>query len=200
MLNWDPLENPTHLVPFLDRLKLILGINRHERKHLNGYDDFDHVRLHKSTTSYESMMYTTWLPKVRAAITNDWDPYSPNPLISLVTSWQPLLPPFIYSTLINNLIVKKLTTTLQDWNPRKRKHALPQPHTWLFPWLPYLEAHHLDPKSPTGLLTDVKRKFRKDAFRDLRSSRISARGSDRARARASAAESETDHVAWRCRD
>jgi len=161
MLNWDPLENPTHLVPFLERLKPILGIiNRPDRNDLDGYDDFDRVRIHKSTTSYESLMYTTWLPKVRAAITNDWDPYSPTPLISLVTAWKPLLPPFIHSTLTNTLIVKKLTTTLQDWNPRKRKHGPPQPHTWLFPWLPHLDPPNLNPKSPTGLLTDVKRKLR----------------------------------------
>jgi tuftelin-interacting protein 11 len=48
---------------------------------------------------------------------------------------------------------------VSSWNPKKKRtHELP--HLWLFPWLQYLPAHHADPKSSTGLVSDVKRKFR----------------------------------------
>merc|ERR1711881_437436 len=74
-----------------------------------------------------------------------------------------LLPDFIYHNLVNHLIVSKLLLAIQNWNPRtalKRKSSTPLPHIWLFPWLPFLSAHHTDPTSSTGLLTEVKRKIR----------------------------------------
>jgi tuftelin-interacting protein 11 len=80
-----------------------------------------------------------------------------------VESWRALLPDFIYHNLVNHLIVSKLSISIQGWNPRtslKRKHGTPLPHIWLFPWLQFLSPHHTDPSSSTGLLTEVKRKFR----------------------------------------
>ena len=111
-------------------------------------------------------MYTVWLPKLRTAITN-WNILDLTPMTGLVKAWRPLLPAFIYSHLIDQLIIPKLIIGLQTWDPRKRshhhkhmtvKHA--QPHTWIFPWLPYLPPYHLDAKASTGLLVDVKRKLR----------------------------------------
>ncbi|KAJ9666661.1 hypothetical protein H2201_003320 [Coniosporium apollinis] len=167
MLDWDPLENPTHLVSYFTRLRTILRVNRNDLALLNGHNDFGGVsRRHKSTTPYETLIYTLWLPRVRTSITNSWSPYDPTPLITLVDAWRPILPEFIYHHLIDQLIVTKLSSTLNAWNPRtslslkKHKHATPLPHTWLFPWLPYLPDMHTDPRSPTGLLADVKRKLR----------------------------------------
>jgi tuftelin-interacting protein 11 len=165
MIDWDPLENPLHLVPFLKRLRTILGVNKDAIGSTNGYDEeYNSIRRQKSTTPYETLIYTLWLPRVRTAVTNDWDAHSPSSLITLVEAWKDLLPDFIYQNLTNNLIVQKLSTAVQDWNPRtslkKRKHATPLPHIWLFPWLPFLGPHHIDPKSSTGLVADVKRKFR----------------------------------------
>ncbi len=167
MLDWDALRNPTHLVSYFTRLRTILRVNRSDLALLNGHDDFEGAsRRHKSTTPYETLIYTLWLPRVRTSITNSWSPYDPTPLITLVDAWRPILPDFIFHHLIDQLIVTKLTSTLSAWNPRtslslkKHKHATPLPHTWLFPWLPYLPEPHTDPRSPTGLLADVKRKLR----------------------------------------
>ncbi|QDS74827.1 hypothetical protein FKW77_002641 [Venturia effusa] len=164
MIDWDPLENPLHLVPFLKRLRTILGINK-DISSSNRYDEeYNSIRRQKSTTAYESLIYTLWLPRVRTAVTNDWDVHSPASLIALVEAWKDLLPDFVYQNLTNNLIGHKLSSAVEAWNPRtslkKRKHATPLPHIWLFPWLQFLDPHHLDPKGSTGLLSDVKRKFR----------------------------------------
>jgi len=163
MASWNPLEEPDHLVSYLERLRPLLAINRDETALTKGYDDFDAVPAPKSTTPYESLIYTLWLPKVRSTITNDWNPHHPSSLIPLLEAWKPLLPPFILSSLTDDLIVKKLSKAVNEWNPRlslKKKHATPQLHLWVFPWLPHLDAHHLDPKSSSGLMADVKRKFR----------------------------------------
>lgn len=162
--DWDPLQQPMHLVPHLRRLRGILGIDKSDIALTNGLDDFGARRRAKSTTPYESLIYTIWLPKVRFGITNSWTVTEPTPLIALVEAWKGLLPDFIYYSLLNNLIVQKLSAAVAEWNPRisHRKHRStpPSPHVWLFPWLQYLDEHHIDPRSPTGLLADVKRKFR----------------------------------------
>lgn len=176
MLDWSPLDNPNHLVPYLRRLRAILGIESvvDEKSVTNGHDDFDrHQR--RSTTPYESLIHTYWLPRMRTTITNEWNAHSPSSLISVVEEWKDLLPPFIYSSLTDTLIVAKLASAVQAWNPRtasktasssKDKHrnrdasGAPLPHVWLFPWLPLLSSQHTDPKSSHGLLADVKRKLR----------------------------------------
>lgn len=162
MLDWEPLEKPMHLVPYIQRLRTILGIGKDDLVLHSGHDDLYGYRRHKSTTPYESLIYNLWLPRVRTTITNAWDPYSPTPLIALVEAWKNILPPFVRYSLLNNLIVQKLKNTLHDWNPRsslRKKHTKPLPHIWLFPWLQYLSDEHTNPKSPTGILTDVRHKF-----------------------------------------
>jgi tuftelin-interacting protein 11 len=163
MIDWDPIDKPFHLLPFLLRLKIILGASRDTLVTTDNIDDFDVGRRQKTTTPFESLIYTLWLPKLRTAITNEWDPHSPSALITLVEAWREILPPFVYYNLTNNLIATKLSTAVHNWNPRtalKRKSSRPLPHVWLFPWLPFLDAHHTDPQSSTGLLSDVKRKLR----------------------------------------
>jgi tuftelin-interacting protein 11 len=163
MIDWEPLEKPLHLLPFLQRFKVILGASRDTLATSDGYDDLDLGRRQKTTSPFESLIYTLWLPKLRTAITNEWDPHSPSSLITLVEAWREILPPFVYYNLTNNLIATKLSAAVHDWNPRtalKRKSSRPLPHVWLFPWLPFLDAQHTDPHSSTGLLADVKRKLR----------------------------------------
>ncbi|KAF2200419.1 TFP11-domain-containing protein [Delitschia confertaspora ATCC 74209] len=163
MLDWDPLENPMHMVTYLQRLRTILGINKDALVSRVGLDDFDRPRKKKYTTPYETMIYTLWLPKVRTTIINDWDPQMPTALLALVEAWRDILPEFVYNNMLNQLVVQKLSAAVRNWNPRtslKKKHSAPLPHIWLFPWLPYLSEHHTDPKGSSGLLTDVKRKFR----------------------------------------
>lgn len=168
---WDPLENPKlsaiasgGFAPALYSIRELLGMTRKGMKGnaliSHGYPSIggSHGRSHK-TSPYESMMYTVWFPKVRSAITNIWDVYDPSPLQNLLEAWDGLIPAFIHSQILDKLIVPKLDQAVAAWNPKKKRHASP-PHLWLFPWLQFLAAHHADPKSSTGLVSDVKRKFR----------------------------------------
>lgn len=118
-----------------------------------------HPARAQKTTAFESLMYTTWYPKVRSAINTQWDVYDPAPLQTLLSTWEDILPSFIRSEIVDQLLVRRLDEAISEWNPRRKRHAL-LPHLWLFPWLQYLPSHHADPKSSTGLVSDVKRKFR----------------------------------------
>jgi len=170
MDGWQPLEDPDLLVADLIEIKTILGQENDSLAKANGIHDRDNPyarsRRQKSTTPYETMIYTLWLPKIRTAITN-WSVLDPVPLTKLISAWRPLLPTFIYSNLTDQLLVPKLATALQTWDARKRSHhhrqatlKHTQPHTYLFPWLQHLPTYQLDPKAQNSLLADVKRKFR----------------------------------------
>lgn len=167
---WEPLQEPELLVPDLVELKTILGLSHDSLSKANGIHDRDNPyaksRRQKSTSPYETMIYTLWLPKIRTAITN-WSVLDSTPLTKLISAWRPLLPVFIYSNLTDQLLVPKLATALQTWDARKRSHhhrqatlKHTQPHTYLFPWLQHLPPYQLDPKAQNSLLADVKRKLR----------------------------------------
>lgn len=161
---WQPLEDPklTGMAPQLFKIRHILGATSDikavaSQEYL--VNDGSH-RIHtKSTTAFESMIYKIVFPKIVSAINQSWDVYDPNPLLALFDAWESLLPGFVRSQILDQAVVGKLNGAVSSWNPKKRRtHELP--HLWLFPWLQYLPSHHADPKSSTGLVSDVKRKFR----------------------------------------
>jgi tuftelin-interacting protein 11 len=153
MEEWEPLQDPNFLVSNLARLQPILS-----RRTENG------VQQRSSTSPYETMIYTLWLPRVRSALLNDWDVYDPNVATSLVVAWKPIVPDFVYANLIDQVVVPKLSGALKEWKPRSsRRHPSQQDGKfpwWLFTWLQHLGERHTNPKQPTGLMSDTKRKFR----------------------------------------
>ena len=162
MLNWNPLENPTHLVEDFLYLKKILGIDIDQIPD-GETNPLSTQNKKKATSLYGSLMYTCWLPRVRDMILKDWNPKSPKSLITLISAWQGILPTFIKYHLINGLVVQKLCAAVQTWNPRRsndKNYNVDLPHSWLFPWLPYLSDQNIDPQGAEGLMVEVKRRLR----------------------------------------
>lgn len=164
---WLQLEDPklNGLALQLLEIRHILGADApsaastHSRDYL--INDGTH-RIHsKSTTPYESMIYKLVFPKLISTINHSWTPSNPTPLLTLFQTWEPLLPAFVKSQLLEQAVVQKLNAAVSTWNPRRSHSSKDLPHLWLFPWLQYLPAHHADPSASTGLVSDVKRKFRK---------------------------------------
>ncbi|KAL8710689.1 MAG: hypothetical protein Q9220_004707 [cf. Caloplaca sp. 1 TL-2023] len=166
MQNWQPLEDPISVSLYLSRISSLLGIHPPSTGTdlaLQSDQLLHTSRPSKSTTPYETMLYTLFLPPLRSAITNDWDPTDASPLLSIIQTWSTILPPFIFTNLTHNLIPTRLTTLLSSWKsskPPSSKHPQPAPHTYIFPWLPYLPPYHLSPTSATGLFTTLKSKLK----------------------------------------
>ena len=164
MESWEPLRHPTIIVPYLYRLQHILAIRPQSMStEIALQDGISYWRPQsKSTTPYETMLHKYWLPRVRSAITNHWDVHNPDPVIDLVKTWEPVLPPFILANVVDQLVIRRLTDAVVAWKPKTahkhRRHT--QPQVWLFPWLEYLDEQHTNPRSSTGLLADVKRKLK----------------------------------------
>ncbi|KAJ5564600.1 hypothetical protein N7513_000842 [Penicillium frequentans] len=155
MEEWEPLQDPTFLVSHLTRLQPLLS-----RRNEN-----EEFRPRSSTSPYETMIYTIWLPRVRSALMNDWDVYDPSAATALVEAWKNIVPAFVYSNILDQLVVPKLSGALKAWKPRSsRRNPSSQQDGqfpwWLFQWLQYLDERHTNPKQPTGLMSDTKRKFR----------------------------------------
>ena len=169
MQKWEPLKASQEQdggLLYLKRLQSVLIPQSEPKNELALLDETAYsVSQTKSTTHYETMIYSLWLPPMRSAITNDWDVYKgSDTLIDLLGAWKPVLPPFIWANVIDQLVAKRLADAVAAWKPRNaqkshRNSSMP-PHVWLFPWLQYLDEHHRDPKSSTGLLSEVKRKFK----------------------------------------
>lgn len=169
MQEWEPLKSsqgPKGGLPYLKRLQHVLLPQRESNTELALQDGtVSPTSQSKSTTHYETMIHSLWLPAMRSAITNDWDVYQDSDaLVDLLQAWKPVLPPFIWANVIDRLVAKRLTDAVAAWKPRNaqksHRNSSKPPHIWLFPWLQYLDEQHTDPKSSTGLLSEVKRKFK----------------------------------------
>ncbi|ODQ53497.1 TFP11-domain-containing protein [Saitoella complicata NRRL Y-17804] len=152
LASWDPLSQPTYLLDYFHRWRGVLRIKSKSdieaQFEANGFLGEERER----TTYYETLMMQIWLPKVRSAINNEWDPLHPGPVLNVLEAWEQLLPPFISQSILEQLILPKLHAAVQEWNPRRKG---PEPHTWVFPWLPLLGERMAE------VVDDVKRKFGK---------------------------------------
>ncbi|TPX25631.1 hypothetical protein DIZ76_011087 [Coccidioides immitis] len=156
MEEWEPLNRPDYLVSNIRRLYRLMNAKEHDP------DEEYELHARQSTTLYETLFYTIWLPRVRSALVNDWNVQDPAPATSLIDSWKDMLPEFVLSNLLDQVIVPKLSTAIKGWRPKRgSRHESSEQFPWfLFDWLRYLGDHHTDPKAPSGILSDTKRKFR----------------------------------------
>lgn len=93
----------------------------------------------RRSTPYQSMMLSWWT-QFHSAIISDLavDGPSASAFIHALEVWKPVLPAFIFRRATTE-IKRKVSTTLQQWNPRKaikHKSSPPLPQ-WIFQWLPY---------------------------------------------------------------
>lgn len=147
---WQPLHDPENLVSTLRRLLPILGAND------------DQPAYRKSTTLYESMILTLWLPKIRTVLVNEWNVYEAKNAVTLLESWKQILPKYIYEQLLEQTIVPKLINAVKEWKPRsnRKHHSQAAPHRWLFEWLPLLSERQRDIRNMSGVMGEVRRKLR----------------------------------------
>ncbi|KAG5440312.1 hypothetical protein PCANB_001882 [Pneumocystis canis] len=152
-LLWDPLEEPTLVLNLFCKWRDILRAEiACDSCEVNDFFSLEKRMM----TPFESMLQHLWVPRVRSAINNTWNPHNPSSVLFLFESWKKLLSPFIQDFLLNQLIFPKLQKSLSDWNPRNfvKKRDSRLPHIWLFPWLPLLK------ENTETLIDNVKRKFK----------------------------------------
>ncbi|KAH9944970.1 TFP11-domain-containing protein [Epithele typhae] len=143
MLNqWKPLEEPTAFTSNFRLWRRALkmgGLNEAAPNQVQVYGNSTIVSTpgmeEKPMTPYESLLWNTWLPRIRSALNNDWSPEDPQPAVRLYEAWSTFMPPFVRDNFFDQLVLPKVQKAVADWHPRKSHVPL---QTLVFPWLPHV--------------------------------------------------------------
>ncbi|OAV99710.1 hypothetical protein PTTG_00501 [Puccinia triticina 1-1 BBBD Race 1] len=172
---WDVLQQPGLSVKELKRFRKCFRTDPGSRGSKPNDEDeiFQHplfptpsrgstLQSNRKMSAYESLIWNDWLPRIRSAV-NVWSPYQSEEMVTIYTSWKPILPPFVHDNFLDQLIVPKLLASIGDWDFREQNEAFDSTrpdtkrvslHLFVFPWLELVGAYRSE-----LILTEVKLKL-----------------------------------------
>lgn len=124
---WQPLHNPSHGLKLMSSWKDLLQGDQEQ--------PFDYSESAITASPYAQLVYELVLPAIRIAGTNTWEGRDPEPMLRFFESWEGLLPPLVVQTILDNVVMPKLSRAVDSWNPQ---HETVPIHVWIHPWLPLL--------------------------------------------------------------
>ncbi|XP_037439374.1 septin and tuftelin-interacting protein 1 homolog 1-like [Triticum dicoccoides] len=122
---WQPLQNPLFGLEVMSSLKDLLQCDQ----------PYDFSDATESMAPYVQLVSEVILPAVRISGTNSWEARDPEPMLCFLESWEQLLPPIVLHSILEHVIMPKLTAAVESWDPRREKVPI---HAWVHPWLPTL--------------------------------------------------------------
>eukprot|EP00730_Choanoeca_flexa_P004143 TRINITY_DN11611_c0_g1_i3.p1 TRINITY_DN11611_c0_g1~~TRINITY_DN11611_c0_g1_i3.p1 ORF type:complete len:891 (+),score=265.07 TRINITY_DN11611_c0_g1_i3:87-2759(+) len=119
---WNPFQSPALGVSVVEGWRELLLYR--PRKH--------HVALpaEKEMSDYEHMLWTCVVPPLRNAIMSLWSPREPEPLLNVLDVWQALLPGWLLRNLLEQLVLPRVRSAVETWDPRTDPVPV---HQWLQP-------------------------------------------------------------------
>ncbi|KAI3759898.1 hypothetical protein L1987_50283 [Smallanthus sonchifolius] len=114
---WDPLKAPENRLTVISVWKDLL----------QGDEIFDSL--------YTQLFMEVVFPAVTISSTNTWQARDPEPLLKFIESWEELMPHQALQTILDNIVMPKLSPSVSSWDPIREHIAI---HKWVHPWLPLL--------------------------------------------------------------
>ncbi|TRY76202.1 hypothetical protein TCAL_11554 [Tigriopus californicus] len=134
MNEWDVLAQPSRYRPLWLQWKALLNTS--------GGTPISSVQ-HEADPFY-NLLWESWMIHVRLAI-QKWDARNPDQLIDFLKTWTPVVHPSIMENIQNLVVLPKLQSTVESWNPMSDPIPI---HAWTHPWLEVL-GQRLDVVFPT---------------------------------------------------
>lgn len=122
---WQPLQNPLFGLEVMSSWKDLL----------QGDQPYDFSDGTESMAPYSQLVSEVILPAVRISGTNSWEARDSEPMLRFLESWERLLPPIVLQSILEHVIMPKLSAAVDSWDPRREKVPI---HVWVHPWLPML--------------------------------------------------------------
>lgn len=92
----------------------------------------------KQLSPFHRIIWDTWMPSVRRLIFQcDLRKQASN-CADLLSLWSKLVPSWMINNLLEQIIVPKLTSEVESWNPLTDTVPI---HIWIHPWLPFIREH-----------------------------------------------------------
>ncbi|XP_022257419.1 tuftelin-interacting protein 11-like, partial [Limulus polyphemus] len=133
MSSWNPFKDSKYgmdvFKKWKDLLELEKGMRFNQCPALN--DEMD---------PYHQLMWHVWMPCLRTAIFS-WIVRQCDPLIDLLENWLPLLPTWMTTNILEQMILPRLQKEVDTWDPLTDTMPI---HSWIHPWLP-LMGDRLEP-------------------------------------------------------
>ncbi|GJM92949.1 hypothetical protein PR202_ga09458 [Eleusine coracana subsp. coracana] len=125
---WRPLEDPSFGVQAVSAWKdLLLETDHHPH-------DFGAASM---MAPYAQLVSEAVLPVVRNAGTNSWEARDAEPMLRLLATWEEALPPVALRSIVEHVVVPKLSAAVDSWDPRGEEEV--PIHLWVHPWLDVLD-------------------------------------------------------------
>lgn len=117
MDQWKPLEEPTNFIDVIKRWKSILN-------------DEPEMEASNVFSPYSSLIWVGVVPSFRACAA-EWNPKIHQKMAALLDCWAPLFPTWILDNILEQLILPRLTSAVNEWDPLTDTIPI---HVWILPW------------------------------------------------------------------
>ncbi|XP_078701272.1 tuftelin-interacting protein 11-like isoform X2 [Branchiostoma floridae x Branchiostoma belcheri] len=126
LIDWKPLQDPTLPVQEFCLWKELL-----EESHgvPLGSDGSGMDVFHR-------LVWEIWMPHIRTMF-GSWSVRNYDQMLRLLEDWLPLVPTWIMDNLYDQLVMPRLMTEVDSWNPTTDTMPI---HQWLHPWLPLISS------------------------------------------------------------
>lgn len=93
--------------------------------------------VNKSNLSpYDRIVWDTWMPSFRKILAQNTIKKHSFECVDILNKWKSLLPNWILKNILEQIILPKLISETEEWNPVTDEIQI---HTWTHPWLPIMK-------------------------------------------------------------